>query len=166
MEEPRHRLIRYIDDAHAAEVGIAEILQGFVDETKEPAARSAFEDHLVQTKDQALRLERRLRDLGAEPGGGKSFLHSMLGKISDMMGGAHDTYDKTTQNLIKAYGTEHLEMGMYAALAAFAKSYGDQDTSALAEQIMAEEQQAADRVRPLIAACSAETFAASSRKAA
>jgi ferritin-like metal-binding protein YciE len=161
MEEPRDRLLRYVQDAHAAEIGITDVLEGFIKEVNNTQARTAFEAHLMTTKDQALRLERRLRALGGEPSGGKSFLNSLMGKVGDLLQGAHDEYDKTTQNLIKAYATEHLEIGMYAALAAYATAYGDQETAQIAEQIMIEEKDAADKIRPLIPTCAAETFTAS-----
>lgn len=161
MEEPRERLVRYVDDAHAAEVGIAEMLQTFLDEARSESARNAYQEHLMQTKDQALRLEKRLRELGSQPSGTKSFFNSLLGKMSDILHAVQDANDKTTMDLIRAYSMEHLEIGMYAALSAFARAYGDQDTAGLAEQIMGEEQAAADRIRPLIPQCAAEAFTAS-----
>jgi ferritin-like metal-binding protein YciE len=90
----------------------------------------------------------------------------LIGKVADLLHAAHDDYDKTTQNLIKAYGTDHLEMGMYAALAAYSRAYGDHETAMLAEGLMAEEKASAEQARPLIASCAADTFAASVRKAA
>jgi ferritin-like metal-binding protein YciE len=125
-----------------------------------------FEEHLLQTKDHALRIEKRLRELGGQPSGAKNIVHGLLGKLSDLMHATHDPYDKTTASLIKAYGTEHIEIGMYAALAAYARAYGDQVTAGLAEQIMAEEKAAADHFSPLIVVCAAETFTASMQRAA
>jgi ferritin-like metal-binding protein YciE len=166
MEEPRDRLVRYIDDALAAENGIAEALDGFMKEVNNEKARAAFEEHLMVTKEQALRLERRLRELGGQPSGSKSFLNSVMAKVTDLVQGAHDAYDKTTQDLIKAYGTEYLEIGMYAALATFARAYGDLDTAAIAERNMGEEQQAAEKIRPLITDSAGDSFAASMKAAA
>jgi ferritin-like metal-binding protein YciE len=166
MEDPRDRLLRYLEDAHAAEVGGSETLQAFLNEANNDAARTELEAHLMLAKDHAVRVERRLRELGGQPSGGKSFFNSLMAKVGDMIHGAHDPYDKTTQDLIKAYAIDHMEVGMYAALAAFSRAYGDIDTAALAEQIMAEEKEAADRIRPLIASCAADTFAASMKKVA
>jgi ferritin-like metal-binding protein YciE len=166
MEDPRDRLIRYLDDAHAAEAGIAEILQGFVDETQSVQARPVFEEHLLHTKDHALRIEKRLRELGGQPSGATNIINDLLGKISDLMHAARDPYDRTTASLIKAYGTAHIEIGMYAALAAYARAYGDHVTAGLAEQIMSEEKADADKISPLIVVCAAETFTASMQHAA
>ncbi len=166
MEEPKDRLLRYIDDALAAEKGIAEALESFMKEVRNDQVRAVFENHLMVTKDQAVRLEKRLRELGGQPSGSKSFFNTVVAIVTDLVQGAHDPYDKTVQDLVKAYGTEYLEMGMYAALATFAHASGDHDTARLAEDLMGEEQQAAEKIRPLIVECSGETFTASSTRAA
>ena len=151
MENTKERLVRYIQDAHAAEVGIVEILENFIAEVNNEPARAAFEEHLAVTRSQAQRLEARLTTLGSGTSSGKGFFNSMMGKLTDLMHAGHDTYDKTTQDLIKAYGTEHLEIGMYTSLMAYAESIGDSETAALAKQIISEEQEAADKVFPMIA---------------
>ena len=161
MENPRDRLVRYLQDMHAAEVGITDTLREFVGEVNNMQVRAALQEHLTVTEGQAARLEQRLRALGEEPSGGKGFLNKMMGKIGDMLQGAHDEWDKTTQDLIKAYATEHLEMGMYAALASYARAFGDEEAALLAEQIMGEEKDAAERLRPMIVSCAADTYAAS-----
>ncbi len=152
METAQDRLVRYIQDAHAAEVGIADVLKGFIKEISLPEAKMAFEEHLKVTVSQASRLEARLSALGAEPSGGKGFVNMLLAKMSDMMHAAHDEEDKVTQDLIKAYATEHLEIGMYTSLQSYAEAVGDRETAALAQQIMSEEKEAAEKVFPMIAA--------------
>lgn len=149
-ESAKERLVRYLQDAHAAEVGIEKALAGFVDDTDDPAIKAIFEDHIVLTKSQANRLENRLRDLGETPSGGKGFLNSLMAKVSEVMHGAHDEYDKNTQNLIKAYATEHLERGMYESLYAYASAVGDTETAELARAIQMEEEQTGERLFPLI----------------
>ncbi|MEA2553042.1 MAG: hypothetical protein QOJ65_1218 [Fimbriimonadaceae bacterium] len=150
-EDSRDRLIRYLQDAHAAEVGIKKTLEGFVDDTNDPNIRSIFQEHIVVTQSQADRLEQRLRALNEAPSGSKGFFNSLLAKMGEIMHGAHDEYDKNTQNLIKAYATEHLERGMYEAMAAYAQSIGDMETATLARQIQMEEEQTGQRLFPMIA---------------
>jgi ferritin-like metal-binding protein YciE len=161
MEDPRDRLLRYLDDAHAAEVGAAQALETFLKEANNDEARAEIERHMMQAKDHALRVETRLRELGGQPSGAKSFFNAMMGKLQDIMHAAHDPHDKTTQDLIKAYAVDHMSVGMYAALAAYSLAYGDHDTAAMAEQIMDEERRAADRCTPLITSAAADTFTAS-----
>src|SRR5690348_16342844 len=117
MEDPRDRLIRYLDDACAMENGAATVLQTFLDEVTYPDAKKDMEAHLLAAKDHALALEKRLRELGGQPSTSKSFFNSLMGKLTDILHAAHDAYDKTTQDLIKGYGMDHLRVGAYAALA-------------------------------------------------
>ena len=160
MEDARERLIRYIQDAHAAEVGIAEMLEGFLDDTDNQTVRSLFQEHIAATKMQATRLEQRLNAMGEKVSGSKGFFNSLMAKVSEIMHGAHDEYDKNTQNVIKAYATEHLERGMYTSLIAYAQACGDQETAALAREILQEEEQTAQRLFPMIEQCAQSTFQA------
>lgn len=163
-EDARQRITRYLQDAHAAETGIEDILEGFINDTDDPNVRSVFQDHLVQTQSQINRLDNRLRELGEEPSGGKGFLNSMMAKAGEIMHGAHDEFDKNTQNLIKAYATEHLERGMYESLYAYASAVGDMQTAQLAREIQVEEEQTAQLIWPLIAQY-AQTAVAATRGA-
>ena len=149
-ENVKERLVRYLQDAHAAETGIDDVLKGFIDDTDDPNIKAVFEQHRVETQSQAQRLETRLRDLGETPSGSKGFLNMIMAKMSEIMHGAHDEYDKNTQNLIKAYATEHLERGMYESLIAYSTAIGDDTTAALGRQIQAEEEATAQKLFPLI----------------
>ena len=150
-ETPQDRLIRYIQDAHASEVGIVTVLEDFIAEIENPQVKAAFQEHLIVTQSQAQRLEQRLVALGSGTSDGKGILNKLMGKVGDLMHAAHDVEDKTTQDLIKAYATEHLEIGMYASLASYAEAVGDTQTAQLALQIQAEEKEAADKIFPMIA---------------
>jgi ferritin-like metal-binding protein YciE len=162
MEDARDRLIRYVQDAHAAEVGIAETLEGFVKDAEDnESVRMLFQEHLQVTRSQASRLEQRLTELNASPSGAKGFFNSLMGKVGELMHGAHDDYDKVTQDLIKAYATEHLEQGMYSSLIAYAEACGDEETAMLAEEIMSEEEEAALKIFPMIEVCAQLTYSVS-----
>lgn len=166
MEDPRDRLVRYLDDACSMETGAATVLQTFLDEANYPAAKEQIETHLMAAKERALLIEKRIRELGGHPSASKGFFNNLMGKLSDMLQSAHDAYDKTTQDLIKTYAMDHLSVGAYAALAAFSRAYGDTTTAEMAERIMGEAMGAAEKVRPHIAEAAAETFKASVQKAA
>ncbi|AIE84173.1 ferritin-like domain-containing protein [Fimbriimonas ginsengisoli] len=149
-ENAKERLIRYLQDAHAAETGIDDVIKGFIDDTDDPNIKAVFQQHRIETQSQAQRLEARLKALGADPSGGKGFLNMVLARMSEIMHGAHDEYDKNTQNLIKAYSIEHLERGMYESLIAYSSVVGDDVTAALGRQIQAEEEATAQKLFPLI----------------
>jgi ferritin-like metal-binding protein YciE len=151
MEDARERIVRYLQDAHAAEIGIRDVLDGFIDDTDDANIKQLFQQHRQVTQSQADRLEARLRAYNETPSGGKGFFNALMAKMSEMMHGAHDQYDKDTQNLVKAYATEHLERGMYESLAAYATAVGDTSTAQLAREIQMEEEQAAQLIFPMIA---------------
>ena len=150
MNTPQDRLIRYLQDAHAAEVGIAQMLEGFIQEIENNDLRAIFQQHLVVTQTQAQRLEKRLSDFGQTPSQTKGFVNSLMANLGGVMQAGHDPYDKTTMDLIKAYATEHLEIGMYTALASYAQAFGDQVTASLAEEIADEERKTAETIFPYI----------------
>lgn len=150
METPQERLLRYLDDAHAAEVGITDMLRTLIDHIDSVQIKTALQEHLAVTQNQAQRLEQRLISLGGKVSGGKGILNTIMGKVSDFVNAGHDDYDKTTQDLIKAYSTEHLEVGMYTSLKAYAEQLGDSETVALAERAIGEEKEAAETIFPFI----------------
>ena len=53
-------------------------------------------------------------------------------------------------DLIQAYATENLEIGMYTSLIAYAQAINDQETVTLARQLLSEEKEAAETIFPLI----------------
>jgi ferritin-like metal-binding protein YciE len=161
-EDSRERLVRYLQDAHAAEVGVKEMLESFLNDSEDTSIRSMLQEHIVTTESQADRLEQRLSAYDESPSGGKGFFNSLMAKMGELMHGAHDEYDKVTQNVIKAYATEHLEIGMYESLYHYATSVGDDETAMLARQIQQEEQRTAERLFPMIQECAMATVSATS----
>ncbi|HZO87960.1 MAG TPA: DUF892 family protein [Chthonomonadaceae bacterium] len=150
-EDVRDKLIRYLDDAWAVEKSLVSALKDMADNTNDAAVRALYEQHSRETHDQEERLEARIRALGAEPSGSKGLLNSLMAKISEMLNTFHSEADRTTQDLVKAFAIENFEQAMYQALMAYAQAIGDNETVSLANQLMQEERQAADKVWAQIA---------------
>lgn len=149
-ENAKERVIRYLTDAHAEEVGAMQSMKDIIAETNNEGVRMAVQEHLTQTQSQADRIEARLNALGAKAHGGKSIINSIIGKGSDLLNVFHDKEDKQTQDVIKAYALENFEVGMYTSLHAYADAVGDHETAQLAKSIMGEEQLAGERLLRLI----------------
>ena len=149
-EDTKARIVRYLTDAHAVEVGGVSSLKDIAAETNDSAVRAAVQDHMMQTQSQADRLEARLTALGGKPNDGKGLLNTIVGKGSDLLNVFHDKEDKQTQDVIKAYALENFEVGMYTSLQAYADAVGDTETAALAKTIIGEEQQAGAKLLALI----------------
>ena len=146
MDTTRERLIRYLDDAWATEKALVDELRGLADKSDDPEIKAMFEEHRLVTHNQEEMLEARIRALGEEPSGGKSFMSQLVGKMGEAFHKAHDDMDQTQQNLMKAFATENFECAMYESLAVFATEIGDTETAALAREIMEQEKQAAEKV--------------------
>lgn len=150
-EDVKHRTIRYLQDAHAAENGVDEVLKGFIDDTDDQGLKALFTEEAAACRNQAQRIEARIRALGGDVSGAKGFMNSIFAKASEILHGAHDEYDKNTQNLIKAYTTFAGQRGMYESLIAWGTAIGDSETTQLGQQLKTEEEGFAERTFPHIA---------------
>jgi len=145
-EEVKDRIIRYLQDAHAAEDGALSSLKDIAAEATNTDFKAAVEEHITVTQSQADRLATRIAALGGEKAHGKSLLNSIIAKGSGLLNVFHDQEDKQTQDAIKLYALENFEVATYTSLKAFSDSVGDFETAQLADTILAEEQLAAERI--------------------
>ncbi len=141
---------RYLEDAIAAEKSFETQLQGFANDGDDPAAKAAFHQHSLETRQQHERLTARLEALGGSPSGAKSLLAHIFGLSPKTAQIGHEKEERTTQNLITAYAVENSEIAMYESLAAVAEAAGDTQTADLARSIQAEEKTTAERIWKLI----------------
>lgn len=149
---------RYIEDAIAAEKSFETQLQGFANEGDNAAAKMAFHQHALETRNQYERLTARLQVLGGAPSTAKSFLAHMFGMTPKAAQIGHEKEERTTQNLMMAYAVENSEVAMYEALATVAEAAGDMKTATLAREIQAQEQSTAERVWRLIPNAALDAF--------
>lgn len=149
-ETAQERVLRYLTDAHAAEVGGLGSLEDLAAEATHPEVKSVVTEHITVTKAQIDRLQARITALGGKDAGGKNILNTVIAKGSAMLNAFHDAEDKLTQDVIKAYAFEYFEVGAYTSLKAYASSVGDHETAQLADTIINEEQQAGERLGRLI----------------
>jgi len=149
-EDAREKLIRYMNDAHAAEEAGIQSMEAIYDETTVPEVKTAFQEHITVTRLQADRLESRITALGGTVNRGKSLVDSLIGIGSHLSNMFHDKEDKQTQDLVKATALEQFEVGAYTSLAAYSDAVGDTETARLAREILNEEEQARERLLALI----------------
>ncbi len=149
-ENATERVLRYLTDAHAAETGGLQSLQDLANQATDPDVRAVVTQHITVTQSQIDRLHARIGALGGKDSGGKNILNSVIAKGSNLVNAFHDTDDKQTQDVIKAYSFEHFEVGTYTSLQAYASAVGDTQTAQLAASIIQEEKQAAENLFRLI----------------
>lgn len=141
---------RYLEDAIAAEKGFESQLRAFAREGSSEQVHRLFLQDADETREQYERLTNRLRALGGEPAGIKSFLAHLLTFSPKLAQVGHDTVDRVTQNLMMAYAVENCEVAMYESLIAIAEAAGDSETAGLARSIQQQARETAEKIWALI----------------
>jgi ferritin-like metal-binding protein YciE len=149
---------RYLEDAIAAEKSFETQLQGFATEGDNAAAKAAFHQHALETKQQYERLTARLESLGGSPSTAKSFLAHVFGLSPKSAQLGHEKEERTTQNLMMAFAVENSELAMYESLATVAEAAGDTQTAALAREIQQQEKTTAEKIWKLLPTAALEAY--------
>jgi ferritin-like metal-binding protein YciE len=140
-------LDKYLADAHAIEAQSLELLDKGADIAGSSALAQAMSEHRVQTQEHQRLVEARLHARGASPSKLKEAA-LRLGALN--WGGFFGAQPDTPAKLAGfAYAVEYLEVGAYEMLRRVAERAGDRETASVAERILAQEHEAAGRVRSL-----------------
>ena len=159
--QAEQKIVQYLNEAHAHEIGLTRVLQAQIAMTPRGDYRSAAEQHLEETRQQAERIEQRLGELG----GGDNPLQVGLGLLEtvvaqglafaktpiDLVRGTGGE-EKVLKNAKDAASTEMLEIVTYDALERLARVTGDTKTAELAARNRAEEERFLARIRALLPA--------------
>jgi ferritin-like metal-binding protein YciE len=158
MEDSKSIVIRYLEDAIAAEKSFETQLQSFAKEGDDAQAHVLFERHAGETKRQYELLTERLNALGGSPSTVKSFLAHVFGLTPKAASLGHDEAERVTQNLMMAYAVENSEVAMYESLATVARLAGDTVTEQLARRIQQQERETAEKVFALLPASAERSY--------
>jgi ferritin-like metal-binding protein YciE len=155
MSQSKQKVVQYLNEAHASELGLAQVLQAQIAMTPRGGYRSALEKHLVETRDHARRVERRLGALGHSG----NALQTAIGRAEDALGQAFalaktpfDLFrgtggeEKVLKNAKDACASEALEIATYTALEHLALAVSDETTAKLATTIRSDEEKMLARV--------------------
>jgi len=138
MDQLKAQLIKHIDEAHALEQNVLQMLDGMISTTDDPEILDALEHHRLQTQNHADRMAQRLETHDTAPSTVKQ-VGGVLGVLAklplDFVRG-----EKAGRNARDGYATEHLEIASYELLRRIARMAGDEETAAAAAEIIAEEQ--------------------------
>jgi ferritin-like metal-binding protein YciE len=155
MTSSSQKILQYLNEAHASEVGLVRVLQSQIAIAPRGSYRTGLETHLRETRGHADRLQARIRALGDGGGvlqGGIGVAESIaaqalaLGKAPlDLLRGSGGE-EKVLKNAKDACATEALEIATYTALERLASSVGDEETARLAASIRADEERMLQRI--------------------
>lgn len=154
----RDVIIRYLQDAIAAERNFESQLRTFAKIGDQPDVKRLFEQHAEETKHQHERLTGRLSALGETPSTIKSFMAHLFGMAPAAAEIGHEAHEKVVQNLVIVYSVENSEVAMYEALSVVAAAAGDVETERLARDIQAEERATVEKVWNALPQCARESF--------
>ncbi len=155
MTDANQKIVQYLNEAHASEVGLVRVLQSQIAMTPRGSYRAGLETHLRETRGHAERLEVRLGELGQ----GGNPLQAGIGLAESVIAQAL-ALSKTPLDLLRGSGgeekvlknakdtaaTEALEIATYIAIERLASSVGDEETARLAVSIRADEEKMLERV--------------------
>ena len=170
--DSKTKIVQYLNEAHASEVGLVRVLQSQIATTPRGDYRDALERHLRETREHARKLETRVRELD----GGDSPVQAVVGVAEtviaqalalgktpiDLLRGSGGE-EKVLKNAKDAAATEALEIATYTAIERLATGVGDDRTAKLATSIRADEQRMLDRILALIPALTDAVAAADLR---
>jgi ferritin-like metal-binding protein YciE len=153
QKTPREQLVSYLTDVHSTEENALTQLKAGAETAGHPRLADAFRQHLAETQEHERLVRERLEAYDAEP----SKLKDAAQKGGAMLTGtvAKAAPDTTGKLAIQAYAFEHLEIASYRMLRVVAERAGDEETARVAEQILAQEQDAASKLDALLEEVSA-----------
>jgi ferritin-like metal-binding protein YciE len=156
MSQSEQKVVQYLNEAHATEVGLVGVLRSQIAMTPRGSYRTGLEEHLRETQSHAERVQTRLGELGSAANpflAGIGFMESALSQALalwkaplDLLRGASGE-EKVLKNAKDTCAAEALEIATYTALEHLATAVGDESTAKLAASIRADEEQMLDRVR-------------------
>jgi ferritin-like metal-binding protein YciE len=136
-------VIAWLNDAHAMELGIAQVLERHAEEAKDhPQMQAGLQRHLEQTRRHAELVKSCVERMGGETSGIKSGMASVMGAVQGMT--TKLAKDELIKNTLHDYGTEHFEIACYTSLIAAAENLGDQETVRVCQEILRDDQAMAD----------------------
>jgi ferritin-like metal-binding protein YciE len=169
MTRSQQKIAQYLDEAHAMELALVRTLQAHSAMTPAGPYRAALDRHLRETRDQADRIERRLREIGQGRGIvdlGYGIAQRLVGQVLSLAKAPLDVTrgmsaeEKLLKNAKDECATEALEIATYDALEQLARQAGDEVTARLAADHRADEERMLETLREQIPALTAAVVGA------
>src|SRR5437588_1258298 len=155
MSKSDQKVVQYLNEAHASEIGLVSVLQSQIAVTPSGSYRDGLEKHLGETRDHARRIEERLGELEQAHNPLQVFLgftETLIGQSIalskapfDLLRGSSGE-EKVLKNAKDACATEALEIATYTALERLAIKVQDERTAKLASSIRGDEERMLARI--------------------
>ena len=155
MSKSEQKVLQYLREAHASEVGLVSVLRSQIAMTPRGSYRDGLEKHLDETRRHAERIQERLGELGQGRGPVQVFVGFAETLISQSLALSKTPFDllrgsggeeKVLKNAKDACASEALEIATYTALERLATRVGDEETAQLAASILGDEERMLERI--------------------
>jgi ferritin-like metal-binding protein YciE len=144
-------LVHELRDLHSAETQILDALPRLIEKSRDEDLRTAFQEHLEETRRHVTRLNEIFAEFGEEPDDQRCRGMEGLLKESDQMLKEDADADVRDAGIISAVQrVEHYEMAGYGSAATYARMLDERHAAELLEQTLDEEKRA-DKTLTLIA---------------
>jgi ferritin-like metal-binding protein YciE len=144
QEDLKDELVKFLRDVHGMEQQSLQTLEAAVAVAGDPQLESLYQGHIMETQRHLELLKERLETHDAS----RSILKDLAGRLTAAQLGAGVIADSDTpaKLVAVAYGFEHFEIAMYELLKRVADRAGDQDAVEMADKILVNERQAAEKL--------------------
>ena len=144
----QEQLIKYLADVHSTEQNALAMLRTGADSVEDPALATVFREHLAETEQHERLVKERLDALGGSPSKLKDVAQKGMAAVSGVV--ANAAPDTAGKLAIQAFAFEHLEIASYRMLRQVAMRADDEETVRVADQILTQEQAAAEKLSGLL----------------
>jgi ferritin-like metal-binding protein YciE len=155
MSQSDQKVVQYLSEARANEIGLVSVLQSQIAMSPRGSYRDGLEKHLGETRTHARRIQERLGELGEGRNPFQvivSFTETVIAQMFALSKASFDLVrgssgeEKVLKNAKDACATEELEIATYTALERLAIKVGDEQTAKLAASIRGDEERMLKRI--------------------
>jgi ferritin-like metal-binding protein YciE len=140
LESLQDLYVEELKDLYSAETQLLKALPKMAKAASSPELRTAFEDHLEQTRDQLERLETIFKKLGISPKGKKcKAMEGLIEEGSELMAEQAAPAVMDAALIAAAQRVEHYEMAGYGCVRTFARLLGYKEAADLLQTTLQEE---------------------------
>jgi ferritin-like metal-binding protein YciE len=147
-QDLNEQLVKYLEDVHSAEQHAITQLEDGANSADDESLASVLRDHLIETQEHARLIAERLDAYDSSASTMKDAAQKGVAKATGMV--AKSAPDTSGKVAIQAFAFEHLEIASYRMLRRVAERAGDEQTVAVADQILAQEKAAAEKLSGLL----------------
>jgi len=140
-------LVHEIQDLHSAETQLIEALPKMAGAATDDKLRTAFEEHLGETRQHVERIEDVCSQIGITPGGARcKGMEGLIREGDEIISAAGDPAAKDAALIAAAQRVEHYEIAAYGTAKTLAGQLGFDDAKDLLDQTLDEESNADSRL--------------------